>query len=216
MPVKRRGRRWLILLVMLGLVAGAAFWAFRNVGRWLVAPDALQPARAILVLSGKSPYRALGAAEIYRQGWAPEVWLLQDEPEKADAVFARLGIQHPTELEYNQQVLKRLGVPNAAIRVLEPPTANTVSEAKLIAEELRRQGAARVILVTSAVHTRRAKTIWHLAAGDHLQAIVRYDPSEPGDLEHWWRSTQDIQDVEHEVLGLINVRLGFAVRPRRE
>jgi hypothetical protein len=158
----------------------------------------------------------MGAAEIYRQGWAPEVWLFQDEPDNAGAVFARLGIQHPTELDLNQQVLERLGVPKAAIRVLEPPTTNTVSEAQLIAQELRRQGGGKVILVTSAVHTRRAKIIWRLTAGDHLQALVRYDPSEPGDLEHWWRTTQDVQDVEHEVMGLIDACLGFAVRPRRE
>ncbi|MFZ0961738.1 MAG: YdcF family protein [Terriglobia bacterium] len=216
MAVKRTGQRWLILPVVLAFMAGAGLWAFRKVGRWLVAPDPLQHAWAIVVLSGRAPFRAMEAAEIYRQGWAPEVWLLEDEPDKADAEFARLGIRYPTELEYNQQVLKRLGVPKSAIRVLEPPTSNTVSEAKLIAGELRRQGGATVILVTSAVHTRRAKTIWHITVGDHLQAIVRYDPSEPGDLEHWWRSTQDIQVVEHEVLGLINAWLGFAVGPRRE
>jgi hypothetical protein len=34
------------------------------------------------------------------------------------------------------------------------------------------------------------------------------------DLEHWWRTTQNIQDVEHEVLGLIDACMGFAVRPK--
>jgi uncharacterized SAM-binding protein YcdF (DUF218 family) len=209
------GRRLLILLVMLAFLAGAGVWAFRKVGRWLVAPDALEHARAIVVLSGRLPFRAIDAAELYRQGWAPEVWLLRDQPDDADATFAQLGISYPAELEYDQKVLERLGVPAAAIRILETPTSNTRSEALLIAEELRRQGGDKAILVTSPVHTRRAKLIWRMVVGDHPQAILRYDSSELSDPDHWWRTTQDVEAVVHELLGLVNTYLGFAAKPRK-
>jgi uncharacterized SAM-binding protein YcdF (DUF218 family) len=149
----RHSRRLLIVLAVLAVLTGAAFWAFRKVGRWLVVDDNLQPARAIVVLSGLVPYRAMEAAEIYRQGWAPEVWLFQDDPRGADGVFASLGIHHVTEEEYDQQVLERLGVPKAAIRLLDPPATNTENEFELLREELRRRGGDRVILVTSPVHT---------------------------------------------------------------
>lgn len=88
MTVKRMGRRLLILMVMLALMAGAAFWAFRKVGPWLVDPDSLQHARAIVVLSGRMPYRAMEAAEIYRQGWAPGIWLFKDDPAGTNKAFA--------------------------------------------------------------------------------------------------------------------------------
>ena len=196
-------------------MAGAGFWAFRHVGRWLVAPDALQHARAIVVLSGKVPYRAMEAADLYHQGWAPEVWLLREETDEADETFVKLGISHPSEQDYDQKVLERLGVPKEAIRILEPPTTNTVSEIRLIADELRRQGADKVIVVTSPLHTRRSKLIWHLAVGDHPQAILRLASAEPTDPDHWWRATGDIQDVTHEVLGLIDAHLGFVAKPRQ-
>jgi uncharacterized SAM-binding protein YcdF (DUF218 family) len=215
MTIKSMGRRLLILLVMLALIAGAAFWSFRNVGRWLVAPDALDHARAIVVLSGRLPFRAMEAAALYRQGWAPEVWLFSDETDEADAAFARLGIPYPSEADFEHRVLTRLGVPAAAIRILEPPTTNTVSEAQLVAEELRRQGGDKAILMTSPVHTRRVKTIWHMVVGDHPQAILRYDSSEPSDPDHWWRSTQDVEAVVHELLGLVNAYLGFVAGPRK-
>jgi hypothetical protein len=54
--IKRVGRRLLIVLAVLAVLTGAAFWAFRNLGRWLVVNDTLQPARAIVVLSGLVPY----------------------------------------------------------------------------------------------------------------------------------------------------------------
>ena len=215
MPIKRVGRRLLIVLVVLTFLTGTAFWAFRNVGRWLVVEDPLQPARAIVVLSGLTPYRAMEAARIYRQGWAPEVWLFKDDPRGANEAFANLGIHHITEEEYDKQVLERLGVPTATIRILEPPAKNTESEFELLHEELRRQSGDKVILVTSPVHTRRLKAIWRRVVGSRPQAIARHDTSEPTDPVHWWRSTSDVQDVAHEILGLINTSLGFVVRPGR-
>jgi len=213
MSIKGAGRRLLIVLVVLAVLTGATFWAFRNVGRWLVVEDALQPARAIVVLNGLIPYRAMEAAQIYRQGWAPEVWLFKHDPRGADAAFASLGIHHITEEEYDQQVLERLGVPKSSIRILNPAATNTENEFALLREELRRRGGDRVILVTSPVHTRRAKAVWHIVVGNHPQAILRHDTSEPSDPEHWWRATYDVQDVVHEILGLINTSLGFVVKP---
>jgi uncharacterized SAM-binding protein YcdF (DUF218 family) len=213
MAVKRLGRRLLIVLAVLAVLTGAAFWAFRNLGRWLVVDDTLQPARAIVVLTGLIPYRAMEAAEIYRQGWAPEVWLFQDDPSGANDAFTILGIHHVTEEEYDQQVLERLGVPKAAIRLLDPPATNTENEFDLLREELRRQGGDRVILVTSPVHTRRVKAIWRIVIGNQPQAIVRHDTDEPSDPDHWWRANRDVRDVVHEILGLINTRLGFVVKP---
>ena len=53
----------LILVVVVGILASAALWAFHNVGRWLAVSDALQPTRAIVVLTGRMPYRVLEAAD---------------------------------------------------------------------------------------------------------------------------------------------------------
>jgi len=213
--VKRMARRPLIVLTLVVAIMGAAFWAFRKAGRWLVVEDNLQRARAIVVLSGSLPYRATEAAEIYRQGWAPELWLFTDDSRGVDEAFARLGIHHVTEEEYDQQVLEHFGVPKGAIHVLEPPTANTATEMELIARELRQHDGDRVILVTSPVHTRRVKAVWRIMVGDHPEAILRYASAEPSDPDHWWRTTDDVEAVVHELLGLINASLGFVAKPRK-
>ena len=51
------------------LVAALAFAAFAvlEAGAWLVVEDPLQPARAIVVLGGKVPFRAMEAAKLYKQ-----------------------------------------------------------------------------------------------------------------------------------------------------
>ncbi len=209
-------RRLLIPALILALIAGVAFWAARRVGAWLVVSDPLQPARAIVVLSGLTPFRSMEAASIFHQGYAPEVWLFKDDPRGADQAFARLGIRHIPEEEYDEQVLERLGVPKKSIRIMATSTTNTQNEFMLLLEELKRGGGERIILVTSPVHTRRCKAIWHILSGDRPQAILRADTFEPSDPQHWWRSTQDIQDVEHELLGLIDARLGFVAKPKAQ
>ena len=63
-----------------------------GVGRWLIVCDPLQRSTAIAVMGGELPYRAMEAAAIYRQGWAPEVWVSHDDLDAdVDSAMRRLG-----------------------------------------------------------------------------------------------------------------------------
>lgn len=207
---KRRWLRWTIVLVLLLLLAGAAVWMFFRAGQWLVVEDPLQPARAIVVLSGRMPERAMEAAAIYRQGYAPEAWV--ERPAGPGLELAHMSIDYVGEEFYNQRVLIQLGVPATAIRVLDRPIRNTRDEVEQIAQLLRQQDAGRVIVVTSKAHTRRVKAIWKRLVGGYPQLIVRYTREDPYDGAHWWRHTQDALDVLRELLGLANAWAGFPVQ----
>src|SRR5262245_50199547 len=111
-------------------------WSFRHLGSWLVVEDPLMHAQAIFVLAGDPPFRAIEAAKIYRQGWAPEVWLAPDARRPGDRAFAKLGIEPPNEREFNRAALIRLGVPASAIRTLDTPVWNTQDEVKVAAGHL--------------------------------------------------------------------------------
>jgi uncharacterized SAM-binding protein YcdF (DUF218 family) len=195
------------------LLAALGGWGFSNVGRWLVIADPLQQARAIVVLSGGAPFRAMGAADLYRQGWAKEVWITTGYDRRAAKAFAQLGVPYIPDSEYSERVLEKLDVPYEAIHVLPDLIHNTEEEVRVIAAKLRETGGNNVIIVTSPPHTRRVKTIWRIKVGDGKQAIVRYDAYESYDPAHWWRSTSQGDDVVHEVLGLLNARMGFLARP---
>src|SRR5580765_6544826 len=121
----RRGRVLaLIAAVGCGLILGILI--FLGVGRWLVVEDPLVKARAIAVLSGAMPIRAIEAAKLYREGYAPEIWLTHSaEPA---ATLGEMGIPYAGEDDYNARVLVHEGVPASAIRVIEPPIVNTADE----------------------------------------------------------------------------------------
>lgn len=201
------------LIVVIALCAAGVF-AFRGVGRWLVREDPLGPADVIVVLSGSMPWRAEEAARIYRLGDAREVWVSQ--PEAPTQQLAAMGIQYLGEDYFNREVLIHSGVPEAAVRVLPDPIVNTQEEVEEIAAEMRREGKASVIIVTSPQHTRRVRTLWRKLVGDNPRAIVRAARQDPFDADHWWRDTRDVFYVARELMGLTNAWAGFPVRPHSQ
>jgi uncharacterized SAM-binding protein YcdF (DUF218 family) len=197
------------------VVAALVPWGAGAVGQWLVVADPLAPARAIVVLSGRVPFRAMEAAALYREGLAPEVWLTQEVRSPEELALDRLGVPVIRGDAYNREVLERLGVPPDAIRVLGAEVWNTVDEMRLIAGELRRAGGDRVIIITSKAHSRRVRATWAAIVGEPPAAIVRYAREEPYDETGWWRNTRDALAVSREVFGLLNVWAGFPVQPDR-
>lgn len=204
-----------LIAVLAVLLLTVLLWrAPAILGCWLVVADPLEPARAIVVLTGHLPFRAMEAALLYREGWAPEVWLTVANGDSAeDIALARLGLRIVPEHEYTRLVLTRLGVQPGAIRELEEEIRNTADEMRVVARELVSVGADRVIIITSKVHTRRVKLTWQALAPENYRSIVRYAREDPYRPNDWWQHTGGIQGVVHEAMGLINLWAGFAVKP---
>jgi len=206
-----RARRAPLWLSLAPVLIFAVIVVFLSLGRWLVVEDPLQKAAAIAVLSGHMPGRALEAARIYKQGYAPRVWLTHlTEP---GATLAKLSVQYVGEEQYDKQLLMHEGVPESAIEVLDPPIRNTADEMKTIGGALQKGNQTIVILVTSKVHTRRVKTLWNRLSRQGGSAVVRGDSQDAFDAAHWWRTTSDALDVVREVLGLMNAWAGLPLRP---
>jgi uncharacterized SAM-binding protein YcdF (DUF218 family) len=195
----------------LSLVFLALLLIFRNVGNWLVVEDPLQRAVAIAVLSGAMPGRALEAARVYKQGYANRIWLTHSS--EPGATMAKLAIPFVGEEHYNRQILIHEGVPEDAIEVLDPPIVNTADEMQTIGAALRKEKQRTVILLTSPVHTRRAKALWRKISSQDGVALLHAVSDDDYDPAHWWRTTHDALDVVREVLGLANVWAGLPLRP---
>lgn len=210
----RRPQAWILLTLPAFLAALLALGIFR-VGKWLVVEDRAEPGRAIVVLSGHLPFRAMEAARLYQRGLAPEVWLTRGRRPAEEAALARLGIDYPPEDAYNRKVLERMGVPGRAIRLLEGDARNTAEELRLVERELKMLGGQKVILVTSKPHSRRVKATWRALTAAAGQAEVRYADDDPFNPKRWWENTEDALAVSREVFGLLNVWAGFPVRQER-
>jgi hypothetical protein len=207
-PKPRRPRPILLGIAAILLMAGT-FLLY--VGRWLVVEDPLEKAQAIVVLSGRMPLRALEAAKLYRNGYAPKIWLTHStEP---GATLGAMGISYTGEEVYNLQILRHEGVPADAIQVLEPPIVNTADELEAVSAALTQEKDKTVIIVTTKVHTRRVRILWHRIAKGRGQAIVRAASDDPFVPGRWWRTTGDALDVVREFLGILNAAARMPLRP---
>jgi uncharacterized SAM-binding protein YcdF (DUF218 family) len=209
--LRPQARRWVILAAAACGVLALGLSSVLEVGRWLVVQDPKGKARAIAVLSGRMPLRAIEAAKLYREGYAPQVWLTHSS--EPGLTLQAMGIPFEGEDVYNARVLIHEGVPAEAIHVLDPPIVNTADEIKAIGRALDREEDRSVLLVTSKVHTRRVSLLWHKLAPKECRAIVRGASDDPFDPRHWWRNTSDALDVVREVLGLMNAWAGFPLAP---
>jgi uncharacterized SAM-binding protein YcdF (DUF218 family) len=209
-PPRRRHPRWipLVLAALLLLIVGISFF---NVGHWLVVEDPLEKCQAIVVLSGRMPFRALEAAKLYRQGYASEVWLTHSTG--PGATLEAMQIPFVGEDSYNLRVLVHEGVPQSAIHIIEPPIVNTADELAAVDAELQKQNGSTVIIVTSKVHTRRVRILWRKISTGHSRAVIRAVSDDPFEPKHWWRNTSDALDVVREVLGILNAWAGMPLRP---
>jgi uncharacterized SAM-binding protein YcdF (DUF218 family) len=202
-------RRFLVAAgVGVSLLTLAGIYAFLHAGLWLVREDPLQKSQAIIVLSGGLPDRALAAAQIYRGGFASQVWLTQ--PLQPGASMEDLHLPYAGEDQYNRMVLIGQGVRPDDIRLLTPRILNTADELRAVAEALDQQPGARAIVVTSRAHTRRVGALWRkVSPGDRGRLLVRASTEDPFDAEHWWRTSNDALAVVREYLGLLNAWAGL-------
>jgi uncharacterized SAM-binding protein YcdF (DUF218 family) len=208
---RSRVLRWLFIGGSAGLVLAAVI--FFGLGRWLVVEDPLAKAQAIVVLSGAMPLRAVEAAKLYREGYAPEIWLTHStEPGET---LKKMGIPFFGEDHYNKLLLIHEGVPAEAIHVLDRPIVNTADEIRVAAAAPKPGKDAAVILVTTKAHTRRVRLLWHRLAPGQARAIVRAASADPFDPRHWWRTSSDALDVVREFLGLLNAWAGLPLHPAR-
>lgn len=206
---KRRGYAAALLLLVL-LLAG---FSFLRVGSWLVVSEEPVPSAAIVVLSGEVPFRAMEGADLYNQGWAPEVWLTLGRDARRDAAAAPLGVDLFIDADDNRHILEALGVPPDAIHEIPGAVRNTADEVREISKRLSETGGERVILVSSKFHTRRVRTLWTRLTGNPAGAIVQPATRDPYDGSRWWRSSNSIGYVAKELLGLVNAWIGSRVEP---
>src|SRR5262245_37731693 len=209
---RKRRAPWLgaALLVVITVAGFAHASLFRGVASFLIVEDPLEPAAAIVALGGQAPFRQIEAARLYRAGWAPLVFVVQEGPSDEAAARRELGIEVVPGSELSRQVLLRRGVPASAIVVPKAKSSGTREELQAAYAAMSAKDAP-VILVTSKYHTHRTRLTWNYVTEGRSKAIVRAPGQDPFDPTRWWRERRFVLAVVREYLGLINYYAGFPV-----
>jgi len=145
-------------------------------GRFLVEDDRPQKADVIVVLGGDEfGTRIIKAAQLATTGYAP--YVLVSGP------FSLLGHESDETIEY----ARRKGYPSSLLRPLTHELSSTRSEAALIDDYLRANGANKILLVTSNYHTGRAARLMRKYS-PRLWVIPVAAPDPSFAPDRWWKT----------------------------
>jgi uncharacterized SAM-binding protein YcdF (DUF218 family) len=186
----RAKRRRLLLLI--ALLSAVVLWPMLAwVGaQLLIVKSEIASADAIVVMSGSSTYleRANWAAKLFREGRAPVVILTNDS---LIAGWDRKEERNPYFYELAKRELVNRGVPESKIQVVSDIALGTYEESLGVRDYATAHQLKRLLIVTSAYHTRR--TLWslrHACEGSGIEIGIDSPPpgwQTPAPSRWWWR-----------------------------
>jgi uncharacterized SAM-binding protein YcdF (DUF218 family) len=199
-PFYGRARVWLALALCLG-VALAVLRPGPLLSRlgWLLMEDSVPvKAGALVVLRGDADYsRAVGAARLFKAGYAPRIFVSTAVRDRAATSMASLGVGIPKEQDLISSILVQLGVPAEAIVLdVQEPGGGTLGEAKRLRAMAKKENCRGLLVVTSWFHTRRTAAIMRsVLAGSGLEAQVVRTPDDPIGPQDWWHYRYEAVNV---------------------
>jgi uncharacterized SAM-binding protein YcdF (DUF218 family) len=189
----------LLLLAILAFALRAQI--LTGMAGYLVVNDRLQPADAIVLLNSEVNTRPFRASELYKQGLAPVIVIARSE----STPTVNLGLL-PNDTDISVAVMEKLGVPADKIVVLPFPggVTSTFDEAAAIRQYIQAQQANRIILVTSAFHTRRARWIFERTLAGLPVRLEMAAVSYAGfDQTNWWKNEAGLITLNNEYIKLL-------------
>lgn len=173
--------RRIVRLALLGTVALAVLALIRWqttlswLGSYLIYDQPLEHADLILVPGGNfwGP-RVVRGAELGAQGFAPLV-LISGPP-----------YDGRPEGEFAVDFLVNKGFPRELFAVFAHTAKSTIGEALALRSELSRRRARRVIIVTSAYHSRRCALVFRMLCPG-IRFISSPAPDDAYRAEDWWK-----------------------------
>jgi uncharacterized SAM-binding protein YcdF (DUF218 family) len=205
--LKRLLRRGALVLAPV-LVIGV--FLLRGLGSWLVVQDPLEKSEAIVVLGGTMYERQMEAVDLFKEGWAPRIYVLREIADWGEAELIARGIPYTRIVDLQIETMRRLGVPAERIEILDAANS-TAAEAQIVLKLAADAKLTRLIVVTSKQHTRRARLVMNRRLSPAgVNVIVRASRYDRTDTDGWWRNRSTLRFTVFETQRLMGYWIGIA------
>jgi len=189
----------LVALLFMAILCAVLYFARHPIMRfaaeyWMV--DEPAPHADVIVVLGDDNFyadRATRAAQLFRQGVAPEV-VVSGKRLRPNAGLSEL-------MEHD---LVERGVPKEKIDKLTHDASDTIEEAQVL-EKVARDGRWKsLVVVTSNYHTRRVRYIYEKVFPRGITVTVASAPDGDFDPQKWWEKGKSVKLFIHELAGYID------------
>lgn len=189
----------LVALLFMAILCAVLYFArhpiMRFAAEYWVVDEPAPHADVIVVLGDDNFYadRATHAAQLFRQGVAPEV-VVSGKRLRPNAGLSEL-MEH--------DLIER-GVPKEKIDKLTHDASDTIEEAQVL-EKVARDGRWKsLVVVTSNYHTRRVRYIYEKVFPRGITVTVASAPDGDFDPQKWWEKGKSVKLFIHELAGYID------------
>ena len=194
-----RGVRGILLILFFLL---SFYLILRGMGAYLIVADELNPAKAIVVLSGGTETRMQEALNLYNDGFGDVIMLTETGEE-----IPGFEVLHSFDMRIQ---LMNNGVPSGNILITSIEVSSTLEEAKAVLDLLTRRQLSSAIIVTDPYHTRRTRIIFkEIFKNSNIILSIRPVRGSWYNSRTWFLSMQGWQFSILEYLKLIGYTLGF-------
>jgi hypothetical protein len=182
-------------------VPGIRLQLLRSAGWALVADDPLDKADVIIVATDASAAGLLEAAQLVKDGVAPQVAIFSYVADRAGEELARRGIVADDFNTLRLPVLQRLGV--ASVDIIPTAVVGTTDEGRVLRQWCAGNRIRSVIFISTTDHSRRTRRVMtRTFAATGIRVMVRYARFSEFNPDDWWkdRGGQRTEAVEAEKL----------------
>ncbi|MEO6810913.1 MAG: YdcF family protein [Isosphaeraceae bacterium] len=186
-PGWRRLQRAVVRLIVVAVAAGVLVLVHRPLLAGfadLFRVDNPAPSDAIVVLLGGPGHRPERAAALYREGLAPVILVCTSGYDSA---------AHQDETAMYLKTLTQLGVPRQVIQVLPDRVTSTRDEAQRVRDLARLRPWRRIIVITTAFHTARARWVFRkVLRGTGIDVRMAAAGHPQFQESNWYRSDEGL------------------------
>ena len=199
--------RWVILgfIVIYMLLAYFRAPILTQLGKYLVVSHPPEKSDLIVCLNGANVENGLAAAETYKKGLAPRIFLMRSPPPDGTEILHEKGIDYPEEQDRLMMLLKGLGVPEDALIAGHQYADGLFAEAEAVGKLAAEKGYRSLILITAPIRSRRTWVTFRRVFKGNEDVRIFLIPSPYSNFkpEDWWKTGRYSQEVYSEYLKLI-------------
>ncbi len=198
--------KWIIFILFVGYMVISYYRVpiLTALGNYLIVDHPLKEADLIVCTPGSPLEQSLMAAELYKKGLAPRIFIPEETPPDGLEILKAQGGRYPEASELFITTLKSLNIPVSACTVGKHTVGSIQEEAEEVREVVMRKGYRSMIIVTTPSRAKLAYLIFEkVFEGEKLEIMI--SPSRYSDLkaDNWWKRDKYLNEVVFECQKLL-------------
>lgn len=190
--------KWIFFILFIAYMAISYYRVpiLTALGNYLILEHPLKEADLIVCTPGSPLEQSLMAAELYKRGLAPRIFIPEETPPDGLQILKEQGGRYPEASGLFISTLKSLNVPESAFIVGNLAVDSIREEAEEVREVVMGKGYRSMIIVTSPSRARLAYLIFEkVFDGEKLEIMIA--PSQYSDFkaDNWWKRDKYVDEV---------------------